>query len=269
MKQQRLKRIVIATLASVSVCVAQGNSSSDEATLDDKGNVYVMSRDGRHIRMTDTGHCAETIFADDRQTVGCLVAVNEHGQSPGGPPPSLQLEIYLKGGEKKMIEAGAPVYEWHFLEDGRQVAIASGLSKRPQRYALYESATGRLIEVFPAPADESLLPQWAKGRAQIDDESVPMAASLTEERTRWIAKTLRQIEKIEPGMHRRDLAPIFKTEGGMYSRVQRTYVHFDCPFIKVDVRFKAADNKGDPHEESPDDVIESISPPYLAWSVAD
>jgi len=107
MKQQRLKRIVIATLASVSVCVAQGNSSSDEATLDDKGNVYVMSRDGRHIRMTDTGHCAETIFADDRQTVGCLVAVNEHGQSPGGPPPSLQLEIYLKGGEKKMIEAGA------------------------------------------------------------------------------------------------------------------------------------------------------------------
>jgi len=270
MKQRPLNRIVIGILlASVSVCAAQGDGPRDQASLDDKGNVYVVSRDGKQIRMTEPGHCGETLFADDGQTVGCLVAVKERGQHPDGPPASLQVEIYLRGGEKRMIETRAPVYEWHFWDEGRQIAIASGLSKRPQRYALYESATGRLIEEFPAPADESLLPQWAKGRAQIDDESVPMGPVLTEERTRWIAKTLRQIERIEPGTHRKDLAPILRTEGGMYSRGQRTYVHVDCPFIKVDVRFKGADNKGDPHEESPDDVIESISRPYLAWSVAD
>ena len=270
MKQRRHNRTLMAALLTLgSICSAQSNGPSDEATLDDKGRVYVASRNGKQIRMTDTGHCSETRFANDRQTVGCLVAVKEQGRNPNGPPSSVQLEIYLKDGDKKTIEPGAPIYEWHFWRDGQQVAISSGMSKRPQRYALYESATARLREELPAPAEESMLPQWAKSPAQIDDESVAMGPDVTAERTRWIAKTLRRVGQIEPGMQRKDLAAILTTEGGMYTRLLRTYVHVECPFIKVDIRFKAVDGKGDPHEEQPDDIIQSISPPYLAWSVAD
>jgi hypothetical protein len=39
--------------------------------------------------------------------------------------------------------------------------------------------------------------------------------------------------------------------------------------MKVNVRFKAANNEGNAVEEGPDDIIESISQPYLAWSTTD
>jgi hypothetical protein len=96
-----------------------------------------------------------------------------------------------------------------------------------------------------------------------------MSPALTEERTRWIAKAFRQIDKIKPGMRRRDLLKIFTTEGGLSFPWQRTYVYIECPYIKVDVRFKASNDGSDGLGDNPDDVIESISKPYLAWSVAD
>jgi hypothetical protein len=58
-------------------------------------------------------------------------------------------------------------------------------------------------EILAEPSDESLLPQWAKSQAQIQDESVPMNSAVAEERRKWIAKVLREILKIEPGMRRR------------------------------------------------------------------
>src|SRR6266403_2182769 len=126
-----------------------------------------------------------------------------------------------------------------------------------------------LIEKLAEPSDEKLLPQWAKGQAQIHDESVPMSAALTQERTKWIAKVLRQIGKIKPGMRRRDLLSEFTIEGGLSNRLQRTYVHVECPYIKVNVRFKAISGDHNVMEENADDLIESISQPYLAWSAMD
>lgn len=114
-----------------------------------------------------------------------------------------------------------------------------------------------------------LLPQWAKSQSQIQDEAVPMSAALTQDRTYWIAKVLRQIEKIEPGMRRKDLGGILTTEGGLSNRFQRTYVHVDCPYIKVNVRFKAASDDANALKEDPDDTIESVSQPFLQWSTMD
>jgi hypothetical protein len=121
------------------------------------------------------------------------------------PTPIPHLEIYLKGGEKKTIEPGASILEWHFWEDGEKVAVHSGLRVRQGNYALYESATVRLVEKLAEPADERVLPGWAKSQAQIQDESVPMSAALTQERAYWMAKVLRQIQKIEPAMQRKAL----------------------------------------------------------------
>src|SRR2546429_9691351 len=81
----------------------------------------------------------------------------------------------------------------------------------------------------------------------------------------------RSIGKIRPGMRRRDLLTVFTTEGGISTRTQRTYVHTECPYIKVTVRFKAVSGESPSLDEDPDDIdiIESVSQPFLAWSVMD
>ena len=247
-------------------CAAQKTGYNKEAELDGKGNIFVSSDAGRLIWMADTRHCSESIFATDRQTVGCMVAP---AKDVFPPAPSLKLEIYLKGGKKRTIEPGAPILDWHFWEEGREVAVHSGLNVRQGAYALYESATTRVIEKLAEPAEEMSLPQWAKSQSQIQDEAVPMSAALTQDRTYWIAKVLRQIEKIEPGMRRKDLGGILTTEGGLSNRFQRTYVHVDCPYIKLTVRFKAASDETNALKEDPDDTIESISQPFLQWSTVD
>lgn len=172
-----------------------------------------MSSDqGKLIWMAATKHCSEARVANDQQTVGCRVMQD---QELGNFVPSLQLEIYQKGGHKEIIQPGAPILDWHFWKDGEEVAVYYGVRIRQGTYALYDAATARLIEKLAEPSDESLLPQWAKGQAQMQDESVPMSAALNEERTKWIAKVLRQISAIEPGMGRKDLLKVFRAEGGL------------------------------------------------------
>ena len=253
-------------LATLLISLAIGSSPAQkveytkQAEFDSQGNIYVSSDNGKLIKMADRGHCGEAMVADDKQTVGCLVSEE--------PSQWLRFELYLKGGERKTIEPGAPIREWHFWKQGQQVTIYSGPRDGSGTYALYDVKSARLIEKLAEPSDERLLPQWAKGRAQIQDESVPMSVALTQERTKWIAKVLRQIGKTKPGMRRKDLLTVFTTEGGLSTRFQRTYVHRECPYIKVNVRFRAITNVQAPQED-PDDVIESISQPYLDWFHAD
>ncbi len=266
-----MSKLVFATfLASLVVASTTGrlqeqqSEYTKQAELDDQGNLYVSSDQGKLIWMGNAKHCSEVREANDRQTVGCRVMQD---QERGNTVPSLQLEIYRKGGHKEIIEPGAPILDWHFCKDGQQVAVSSGPNDGHVTYALYDSATAHLIERLSEPSDEGLLPQWAKSGAQIQDESVPRSAELTQERRQWIAKVLRQIGKIKPGMRRKDLLTVFTTEGGISSRTQRTYVHTECPYIKVNVRFKGGESLD--LNEDPDDIIESISQPYLAWGVTD
>ena len=86
------------------------------------------------------------------------------------------------------------------------------------------------------------------------------------EHAEWIAKLLKQIETVSVGMTRQDLLGVFTTEGGISSRQQRTYVHRECPYIKVDVRFKPV-SPG--YEENSRDQITEISRPYLQLSILD
>ncbi len=268
-----MSKLVYATfLLSLVVATTPGSfreqqlEYSKQAQVDAEGNIYVSSEQGKLIWMADTKHCSEVHEANDQQTVGCRVIQN---QELGNTVPSLRLEIYRKGGYKGIIEPGAPILDWHFWKDGQQVSVSSGLGNGPATYALYDSATARLIEKLPEPSDEGLLPQWAKSGAQIQDESVPMTAELTQERRQWIAKVLRRIGKIKPGMTRKDLLAVFTTEGGISTRTQRTYVHTECPYIKVNVRFNAVGGGSSGLDEDPDDIIESISQPYLAGSIID
>lgn len=248
---------------------AQSNFEyNKQAEFDAQGNIYVSSNEGKLIKMATQGHCSWAQVAMDKQTVGCLVA---RVLDSGMLTQSLELDIYLKGGKKRTIEPGASIRDWHFLKDGQQVSVYFGPpdANEPGFFALYESVSGRLIDKLAESPDEGSLPQWAKTRAQLQDESVPMSPTLMQERIMWISKVLRQIDKIKPGMRRQDLLKVFTTEGGLSNRFQRTYVHKECPYIKVDVRFKAANNEHEALKEEPEDIIEIISRPYLAWGVAD
>ncbi len=251
---------------SLPSSAAQQSDYTEHAEIDARGNIYVSSDQGKLIKMADVGHCMEAKVAGDMQTFGCAVTV------PLRPTESwqaVQLEIYLRGGLKKTIEPGASIREWHFWKDGQFVAAYFGPLSSPGTYELFDTANARVVERVAEPADKSVLPQWAKDLAQLQDESVPTSAALTQERTAWIAKILRQIGEIKPGMQRKNLSQVFTTEGGRSNRFERTYVSVECPYIKVDVRFKAADGDSAALPEAPEDVIESISQPYLGWSVMD
>ncbi len=100
-------------------------------------------------------------------------------------------------------------------------------------------------------------------------------ARKSEENTKWISDSLREMKTIEVGNTRADLIKVFTTEGGLSTGLRQTYVYRNCPFIKVDVEFEAV---GRPArdvdgrvtlEESDKDTIKLISKPYLEWSIAD
>ncbi|MDQ6786975.1 MAG: hypothetical protein M3033_09225 [Acidobacteriota bacterium] len=97
----------------------------------------------------------------------------------------------------------------------------------------------------------------------------------SEENTKWISDSLREMKTIEVGKTRADLLKVFTTEGGLSTGLQQTYVYRKCPYIKVDVEFEAVgrparDTEGRVTlEKSDKDVIKSISKPYLEWSIID
>jgi len=91
----------------------------------------------------------------------------------------------------------------------------------------------------------------------------------------WVAEVLKRMQAIKPGMTRKILFTSFKTEGGVSTGLQRTFVSRDCPYFKVDVEFQAV---GRPNRdengrvtlvESDEDIIVKVSTPYLQFSVMD
>lgn len=91
----------------------------------------------------------------------------------------------------------------------------------------------------------------------------------------WVGEVLQQMLTIKPGMTRQALLSVFTTEGGLSTRLQRTYVSRGCPYFKVDVTFQAVGHaKIDSRApaflyEGDDDTILTISRPYLQFSVMD
>ena len=253
-------------LLSLVLGVAEPQSPQriHEAGFDRDGNIYVMSETGSPIVMGNTNRCMQTSQAANRQTIACLVKDAQLDNVPA----SRTLEIYMLGGKKSTITKGDLIGEWHWVKDGKEIEV-SWRQGRDRTHGLFDAATGRVLETAAEPEEESSLPQWAKSQIELEDESVPVGTRFNQERTKWISKTLRQIQKVQPGMRRKDLLKIFTTEGGLSNRLQRTYLYFECPYIKVDVHFKPANDTGNIVKEDPEDVIESISCPYLQWSIMD
>jgi hypothetical protein len=91
----------------------------------------------------------------------------------------------------------------------------------------------------------------------------------------WVTGALTRMQAVKPGMTRHDLLAIFTTEGGLSTRLQRTFVSRDCPYFKVDVEFEAVGRAARAQDgritaiDDDRDIIMKISKPYLAFAVAD
>src|SRR5882762_4086366 len=111
----------------------QRSEFTRQAEFDAEGNIYVSSNQGFLIKMADSEHCLGVSVADDKQTVGCMVWLKSEE-----PPLSVELDIYLKGGQRKTIEVGAPIREWHYWKGGLQITVYSGSRNDLGTYALYD-----------------------------------------------------------------------------------------------------------------------------------
>ena len=211
------------------------------------------------------GHCSEIKGNADNTTFVCLV----WDRRPENFSEPRQIQIYRKGEQPQTIESGEPIREWHFWSNGKQLAVHFGETAADGNFILYDLASGRQVGSFSGVSETSELPQWAKSQSQLEDESVPEGPAYAQQRTAWIAKVLRRLDTIHPGMTRKDLDRLVTAEGGLSTRLERTYVFIDCPYIKVDVHFKAAAGTTNSLGENPEDVIESVSKPYLEFSVGD
>jgi hypothetical protein len=114
----------------------------------------------------------------------------------------------------------------------------------------------------------------------LSSSSLPLTLSANQEpsvqdHTTWVLHSLEKMETIKPGMTRADLLKAFRTEGGLSTRLLRTFVSRDCPYFKVDVEFKAAtrpdiDNTGFVNwVEDNRDIIVKVSKPYMQLTVTD
>ena len=105
---------------------------------------------------------------------------------------------------------------------------------------------------------------------QSQAEFVARSKAANSQQTKWIVKSLKEMQTIKVGMTRAQLAKVFTTEGGLSTRTWRRYVYRQCPYIKVNVEFKPiSKSKKYPHSESRNDVITKISQPFLEWSIMD
>jgi hypothetical protein len=114
-----------------------------------------------------------------------------------------------------------------------------------------------------------LLLATAIAPAQKSVEPTQPSSAIDWEHIKWIDSVMRSILTIKPGATRKDLLKVFKEEGGLSTRTQRTYVYKRCPYIKVDVRFAPVGAEDNGLTEMPEDKVITISRPYLGYSVAD
>ena len=91
----------------------------------------------------NSGKCSEAMGTIDGQTTGCLLS---RGVGPNGFLPQFKIELCAKDGRRILLTPGGPIREWWFSHDGHQVTVSFDSAENRVSYALYDSATGHLVD---------------------------------------------------------------------------------------------------------------------------
>ena len=81
----------------------------------------------------------------------------------------------------------------------------------------------------------------------------------------WVRKCMTELQSIRPGMTRAAVEKKFQMDGGLQGYVTVRYVHPDCSYFKVDVKFTVKRDSDDQGRvvPTPEDNTVSVSKPYI------
>ena len=154
---------VLALLLSPSLLVSQAGTTYDRATVDEAGQLHILTADQREIvppKDTDQVGFSLPAISEDREAVGWLALYPNCCTSY---PIPLKLVVYAKGQVHTFTGADLPVWKWRFEAGGAQVAfeqetVHGGFGVH---YELRDIASDRLLDQFE-PTDSGPLPGWVR-----------------------------------------------------------------------------------------------------------
>jgi hypothetical protein len=82
-----------------------------------------------------------------------------------------------------------------------------------------------------------------------------------------VQHALSAVDRIKPGMNRKEVEKFFIEDGGVFFRDDGTYVFRSCQYIKVKIKFSRAANSTS--NNFSEDTVTEVSAPYLQAPMRD
>lgn len=176
----------------------------------------------------------------------------------------LEGKRLVSGVPFSMCVGGKPIYDGMFTTSVSSKSLPSPVIVMAGGIA---SGKNQLPIQLGYPTEKFFEGEDPRGDKRIEEalRTAGKLADTSEDRIGWVARSLLEMQTIKQGSTREELLRVFVEEGGLSNRHERRYAYRDCPYIKVDVKFNAADKI----KESPKDEITQISAPFLEWKISD
>lgn len=156
-KSWRVKKTYVVPLKNdVKDCWALGNH----------GDLHIVYRDGRDVKITKDGAvCKGAQIAPDGHTVGYTIGVHKPctDWSIGGTMfVNSQLVLMRDGQQLRVLQVpGTFIEGWRFWNQGKYVAVGSRWHHGVGYVRLFDVKSGHLLEKMTTPAAEDKKLKWA------------------------------------------------------------------------------------------------------------
>ena len=156
-KSWRVKKTYIAPLK---------NDVKDCWTLGEHGDLHIVYRDGRDVKINKTGDASnDAHLAPDGHTVGYTIGKHQPctDWSVGGTMfVNSKLVLMRDGKPLRTLEVpGTFIENWRFWNNGKYVAIGSRWHHGVGYVRLFEVKSGKLLERLTTPEAENKKLKWA------------------------------------------------------------------------------------------------------------
>ncbi len=157
-KTWRVKKTYIVPLKNdVKDCWALGNH----------GNLHIVYRDGRDVKITKNGAaCKDAQISPDGHTVGYTIGTHKPctDWSIGGTMfVNSKLVLVRDGKQLRVLQVpGTFIEGWRFWNNGKYVAVGSRWHHGLGYVRLFDVKSGKLLERMTTPEAETKKLKWAK-----------------------------------------------------------------------------------------------------------
>jgi hypothetical protein len=154
----------VAVLAAASVVLAQAPVTYTKVYVGKDQLAHVVDSSGKDVAVPkekEQVDVSEPKLSPDKRTAGWLVHQDNCCTSYSIPTG---LAVYRDGKVRQLLGDGLMIYDWCFVGQGEQIAMATGTvhGQTDQHLLLYETSTGKQLKEWNGPEDATP-PEWAKG----------------------------------------------------------------------------------------------------------